>query len=216
MDNFGPIYCDTQHVWWFFHEPVNTLTNFAIIFAAVIAYVYIRRNTQQPPVDALMLAALTVMNGVGSLLWHGLRAPWALPLDVVPAVLFVFLLAYAWARRMYGIMAGVGITLAFVVLLRVSDDVGSIFNLPFPVPIFGSVLLIGLVLVYLTWRRYGVTLARFAAGVLAIGLAAAVFRVVDLSVCAYIPFGTHFMWHILLALGAFMSAVFLVRLSQQR
>ena len=37
-------------------------------------------------------------------------------------------------------------------------------------------------------------------------------RSIDLMTCSIIPFGTHFIWHILLSLAAYLGIVMLLRL----
>jgi len=40
-------------------------------------------------------------------------------------------------------------------------------------------------------------------------------RSIDLMMCGIIPFGTHFIWHILLSLAAYLGIVMLLRLKPQ-
>ena len=54
--------------------------------------------------------------------------------------------------------------------------------------------------------------ARLAGTALGIGAAAAFFRSIDLASCAVVPFGTHFLWHILLSTAAYCCVVLIARL----
>jgi hypothetical protein len=47
---------------------------------------------------------------------------------------------------------------------------------------------------------------------LACGLIAAGARSADLPLCPVIPFGTHFLWHMLLSLAAYLGIATLLRL----
>jgi hypothetical protein len=62
-----------------------------------------------------------------------------------------------------------------------------------------------------TGRKFGASEARLGLAVMLCAMAAAVCRSIDLLVCAVIPFGTHFLWHILLAAAAYMGIVLLLR-----
>lgn len=182
-------YCErTDFSYW--AEPVNALTNVAFVLAALVVW----RRT-----DGLLLARgmviLLAAIGVGSFLWHTHATGWAGLMDVIPIVLFILLYLFAATRDFLGVspLWAFGVTLGFF-------PYAAAFNW-----IFGGVLPGGNALyasVAVLIAGYGLWLWRsptgrgllLGAGLLAVSL---MFRMADDAVCAALPVGTHFMWHIL-------------------
>jgi hypothetical protein len=140
---------------------------------------------------AILLAAI----GVGSFLWHTHATGWAGLMDVVPIVLFILLYLFAATRDFLGVsrLWAACVTLGFF-------PYAAAFNW-----VFGGVLPGGNALyasVAVLIAGYGLWLWRsptgrgllLGAGLLAVSL---MFRMADDAVCAALPVGTHFMWHIL-------------------
>ncbi len=211
MPTFGPIYCETGHAIGFLAEPVNAATSIIplIAAAAILFYIY-RHNVQVWYLH--LLALLLTLTGIGSFLWHGLRTPWALSLDILPGLAALLLFGFAWALELknrwfgYGIIAGLlGLQMLFALLIPPGS--GPFFL----VSIFSAVVVVGFLLTFFTFQR-GRVLGWFGTLVLGLALTGAVFRTVDLFVCNVIPFGTHFLWHAFLSLAVFVGALFLMRL----
>lgn len=217
----GPIYCDTAHMWLGMHEPVNTITNAAILIAAYLAYRHIKRSGQPITGDLGLLLFLLVGVGIGSALWHGLRTFWALQLDWIPGVLFLLVLTVLWIRQLYGWAAGVvgmlAMTAATFIGIRIFGPMlGAISpNLTFS-PMFVSVAATGILMVAGTWRKFGRETALIGIACLLFGIGAAVARSIDIMVCPVIPFGTHFLWHIGLSTAACLGIVLMVRMKRGR
>ena len=223
MTPHGPIYCETGHPWLFMAEPVNTITNAAIIIAAYLAYRYVRKSRVGFSADLVVLLFLLFAVGIGSTLWHGLRTQWALELDWIPGVLFLLVFTALWFRQLFGWAAGIGAAILMYAATVASvaftwrffgDLHGPTTNLRF-VPGFAVITLFALGLVAVTARKYGGEAGRLGAVILACGVGAAVFRSIDLIVCPYIPFGTHFLWHLLLSTASCLCIVLLVRMKTQ-
>jgi len=220
MSPHGPIYCETGHPWLYMAEPVNTITNAFIILAAIFAYYRVRNARIGFPMDLSVLLILLAVTGIGSFLWHGLRTMWALQLDWIPGVLFLLAISGFWMRMLFGGIAGVFGAIAMfaaavgsVILWRhyVGIPPGMPMNFAF-IPAFVTIAVIGAGMVIFTNRKYGATAAQMGAVVLLCGVAAAVFRSIDPLTCATIPFGTHFLWHILLSAAAYLGIAMLVRM----
>jgi hypothetical protein len=200
-------------------EPVNTLTNGFIILAAILAYLHVRRARVGFSSDLSVLLILLMVNGIGSTLWHGLRTNWALQLDWIPGVLFLFVLTGAWMRQLFGRVAGFAGP-----ALMLAAAVGSVWlmllfggGLPRTlmfVPAFATIALIALVMVLATAPKFGAGAASLGALSLMFAVAAAVFRSIDLMTCDLIPFGTHFLWHLGLSTAAYLGIVLLVRMKK--
>ena len=188
-------YCErTGPEYW--AEPVNALTNAAFLVAALVMW----RRTPGLPLARVFCLILFVI-GVGSFLFHTHAQVWAGVADSTPIALYILAYIYAinlhvwrWRWRVAALGA-----LAFVPYAVV---VGQVFAaVPFvavsagywPVPL--------LIAIYALLLRHR---APRTAGGLAVGAGILVvsltFRSVDAALCAAIPLGTHFMWHILNAL----------------
>ena len=79
-------------------------------------------------------------------------------------------------------------------------------------PAYATISAIGIALVVVTARRLGAEPARIAAAALACAIGASICRSIDLMMCSVIPFGTHFLWHILLSLAAYLAILMLTKL----
>jgi hypothetical protein len=222
----GPIYCDTAHMWMGMHEPVNTISNAAILIAAYFAYRYIKKSRVGFSGDLIVLLFLLTWVGIGSALWHGLRTPWALFLDWLPGVVFLLVLTVVWIRQAFvrawlGWLAGaVGMILMVFLggwgIAVFGNALAQITpNLRFA-PMFATVTVFGIAMVTATGRKYGGQAAILGVEILLCGIVAAVARSIDLMVCQYIPFGTHFLWHIGLSTAACLGILLMVRIKKAR
>lgn len=200
-------------------EPVNTVTNGFIIFAAFLAWREVRRAKVGMPLDLSILLFLLFATGVGSFFWHAFRTRVALAFDALPGLLFLFVFSGMWINRLFGRWAGIFGALGLLVAA-----LGSIWltvtlfpamrTLPPAIslaPAYATISLIGFGLVIVTIGKIGWTSAEIVAGALVCAIAAAVCRSIDLVVCSVVPFGTHFLWHILLSTAAYLGIVFLLR-----
>lgn len=174
-------------------EPVNAVTNAAFVIAALILW---RRSAGVPLARALCVFLALI--GLGSYLFHTHAQVWAAIADVTPIALFILLYLFAINRDVWGmpIWAALLGTAAFLPFAAVT------------VPVFQYVPILGvsagylpvptLILIYAALlRRRAPDLARgFVVGA-AILLVSLTFRSVDELLCAQLPLGTHFMWHIL-------------------
>ena len=204
MDWFEPIgaYCErTGAAFW--AEPVNALSNAAFLVAAFSAGRPARAADDRAGVA---LALLTAIVGIGSFLFHTLALRWAMLADVVPIAVFIhayFYLAMVRFLRL-GPVAAVAATLAFAGfgfgLVPALDAVagrsvealtnGSVDYLPAVLALAGVALgLRALGDPAATGRRLVALAALFSVSLL--------LRTADRGVCALLPVGTHFLWHVL-------------------
>lgn len=215
MPSFGPIYCETPTIEFlsFPAEPVNTWTNGPTILLGLIALYLVWRRA--PRAWALyVLGFLIFATGVGSTLWHGFRTPLFLSLDVLPGILAFFLIVFLWPTYLFHRYAGYAATLGVVGVIFLATrliDVAQSFT-PFLIPIVSAAILCA-TLTFFTFRRFG-SLGWYGVVSFILAGSAAIFRTLDLSTCAALSFGTHFLWHILLGAGAF--CVLMLFLSTER
>ncbi|MBI1213416.1 MAG: hypothetical protein GC190_18290 [Alphaproteobacteria bacterium] len=210
--DFGPQYCETPGMAEGFPvEPWNTWSSGVIVLWGLAALLLVMRRSPRD-LTLYALCALLIVNGVGSMLWHGLRTRWALSLDALPAVVFVIIVAVVWARKVAPLWQA-----AMVGVLLVALPV-ALFRFDIYVPGLNRLLTAAIVVaaagVWLVARTYFVSPGAYLIGgfALASASAALTFRMVDPLTCDQLSFGTHFLWHIFLSTAAFLCMVTLVRL----
>ncbi len=186
----------------FWAEPFNAITNAGFIAAAVIGLILLRRQTARDR-PAEVLVALVFAIGIGSFLFHTVPNRWTVLADVIPIQLFMLAYFLLTMRRFFGIgtFAGVGLTLLFLAAsaggAKAAHDLGF-FGAGGYVGALGA---LGLVALVAAWRSR--TEPRFAPVARVLALACVVFAVsltfrqIDRGVCAVLPVGTHFIWHLL-------------------
>jgi len=176
-------------------EPINAVTNAAFLIAAFVMW---RRVRGQDMPLAVALCTILAAIGIGSYLFHTHAQVWAAIADVVPIALFSLLYIFVanrayWKLPLWGAMA---LTLAYIpysALLTPLFEALPFFSISsfyWPLP-----LLIGAYALLL--RSRAPQTARglaIGAGILVVSLT---FRSLDEPLCAGLPWGTHYMWHIL-------------------
>ena len=199
------------------NEPVNALTNLGFLVAGVLAWQLYWSNRQfvkKPAVDIVILICLLFCIAIGSTLWHTIARPWAELADAIPILLFisVYLISFLW--RILQLRA-MWIILIFALFQLINNAVifavpkalfnGSLFYAPAWITL--------LIFTFLLLRNRHPAAKSFIAATL-LFCAALVFRTLDQTVCSVIPFGTHFMWHLLIAVMLFRVFGCLIRYPQ--
>jgi len=187
------LYCErTSAAFW--AEPVNALTNVAFLIAALAAW-WIFRRKGGTDVFVLVLIALAATVGVGSFAFHTLATRGAMWLDVIPIALFVHAYLLFALIRFVGLRIdmAIGAVAGFLVASRALSAAlpsGFANGSGEYLPVLAALIAVGF-LARVPRDRWTIQLA---AGVFAISLG---FRSIDLAICREIPFGTHFIWHLL-------------------
>lgn len=175
----------------FWAEPVNAVTNLAFVLAAAFMW---RRTFGL----GRALCGILALIGVGSFLFHTFAQAWAGMADVLPILLYVLVYIYAANRDFWGLgrWAALGLTALFfpyaaatVPLFSMIPGLGGTAAYA-PVP-----TLIALYAVLLR-HRAPQTARGLMIGVLILLLSMAA-RTLDDALCTVLPFGTHFLWHLL-------------------
>ena len=210
----GPIvnYCErTSAAFW--AEPINALTNLAFLLAAYGALRLARQHVQpwqwRRDWPIAWLISLIAIIGVGSSLFHTLATFGAMLADVIPIAVYQvsFLAIYSWRIAKLPPWAVGGLIVLFLLAGVAMGQVvppslherlnGSLSYAP------ALLFLAGLALYH---QRSGVLLAPFALwqaiGLFLLSLTA---RTLDLVVCAQVPIGMHFLWHLLNAGVLYMT-----------
>lgn len=176
-------------------EPINAVTNAAFLISAFV--MWYRTRGQHAPLAHLLIAVLAMI-GIGSYLFHTHAQTWAAMADVVPILLFILIYIFAINRDVWNLRTwpALGLTLLFFPFVAATLPIfrlipglgGSVAYAPIPL----------LILIYAALLRHRApVIARGLTIGAAILIASITFRAIDLPLCAQIPVGTHFMWHIL-------------------
>ncbi|RJL21554.1 ceramidase domain-containing protein [Paracoccus siganidrum] len=196
MNWLAPVdaYCErTGPDYW--SEPINALTNLAFLIAALVLWPRLRG-----PEMAMgrALAAVLFVIGIGSWLFHTHANQLTGLMDVLPILAFILLYVFAATRDYFGarpwiaalVTAGfIPYAAATVPIFAMIPGLGSSASYA-PVPL--------LILIYaaLLRRRLPETARGLAIGA-GILIASLTFRTLDQPLCGALPFGTHFLWHVL-------------------
>lgn len=185
-------YCE-RHSSGLFEEPFNTISNIVFIWAAVEAWNLAgRHRVRTPEMHLLIFLAATV--GIGSTIWHVFATPWASLMDLIPILLFQLCFLWLYLRRCAGTKAVAATSLVFGYLVI------SILMLKVPRYLNGSILYAPTMAVLLCLAAYHYISRqpdRRLLGLVSILFTAAItFRSLDSIACPWVPYGTHFLWHL--------------------
>ena len=199
MDNFLDHYCErvSPQLW---DEPLNFLTNAAFL---IVAFIVLRKLLKIPEVrnrqswDLWLLASLIVTVGAGSGIWHLLATGWALWADRLPILLFISLFLVSCLVRIFKL--NVVLAIISLVIFQITIQFkfppatlnGSLFYIP------TMIFLLAMAIILL--KQKNPTGNKFLIAFLLFSVAI-VFRTVDLAICDSVPVGTHFLWHLLIAM----------------
>jgi len=196
MNWLAPVdaYCErTGPDYW--AEPLNALTNLAFLIAAAVLWPRLRGPGMG---TGRALVAVLAVIGIGSWLFHTHANRLAELADVLPILGFILLYLYAASRDFLGARPPVAalLTAGFIPFAAATVPVFAL------VPGLGSsaayapVPVLILAYAWLLRHRLPETARGLAlgAGLLVLSLG---FRTLDQPLCASLPAGTHFLWHVL-------------------
>ncbi|TYC62422.1 hypothetical protein FMN50_05340 [Rhodobacterales bacterium] len=179
----------------FWSEPLNAITNAAFLVAALAAFRLWRRQT---PGDLATLALIVDLAaiGIGSFLFHTFATRWAAIADVVPIQIFILVYLCLALRNFlqlpwWGALSGVVVFIAATPVVGWWAS-GFAQSSSMYIPALLAIFVVG-GLYFRKDRRLGGAI--LAAGVLFVF--SLTFRTLDAPICRQLPFGTHFLWHIL-------------------
>lgn len=217
---FGPIYCETMSATSasFPVEPMNTISNGVIVMFGFLGLYFVAKRAPRA-VDLYVLCALLITTGIGSGIWHGFRDRDALFFEVQSGLFFLFAVVFFWARRLWSYLGAAVFLALFYGGFSLSREYWdrAIFGIPVQrwVALAPIVILAGVALIAQTYI-YSKRAALFGGVALSSAIVALTFRTIDLSVCASIPIGTHFLWHSFLSAGGFLGILALIELPAVR
>ena len=202
----------------FWAEPLNAVTNAAFLVAALWAGLHARRRGELSPAIVVLCALLAAI-GVGSFLFHTFATRWAALADVLPIQLFSLVALVTGLHRFStrqasktAVMAAAALVVLFAVTWALAQGVppglrGAVGYAPAWLSLWGFAL-------YTLARRHSLRGPMGAAAVtftLSLTL-----RTLDAPLCAEVPFGTHFLWHIFNAVTLALVIRVLVGLGRRK
>ena len=183
-------------------EPINATSNLAFLVAAWAAW-RLAKRTGTLSTGVKVLIALVGSTAIGSMLWHTLANTWSLYLDVIPIVLFMVGFLWLYVRNVMGKGAGfaalsVGAFFLSATLVQpIGDDIhGAPSYLP------GLLVVLVLGLYHAVQQKPSRFTLLAAAGTY---FTALFFRTIDNELCHYMTIGTHWIWHLLIALVTYLA-----------
>ncbi len=186
-------------------EPLNAITNVGMFVAAWAAARLQRRqpNRDAAGLIAAMIAAI-VAGGVGAFLFHTTATVWAVVLDMLPFLVFMLLVLWLTLTRFFAwlpLIAALGVA-GFVVAVLGGGALVPRGQLPAGAYYLLPLAILVVVAIILALRRSSAAPSYLAAALVFAAAFAA--RELDGPLCGAIPFGTHFLWHLLAALLAYI------------
>lgn len=198
---FIDIYCERMDgtLW---AEPLNAVSNCAFLIAALMMEKLIKGSNAP---DFWFFAFATAAIGVGSFLFHTFATPWAMALDVVPILVYQVGFLALYGRRIMALSTPrlAMLVLGFLAFGHTMNSLpndwlnGSLGYVP------ALVFLFGYAVYHFQTRKVEPAILFWAAGIFAISLA---FRSVDQALCGILPFGVHYIWHVLNAVVLYLTA----------
>ena len=188
------IYCErTSAAFW--SEPVNAVTNGAFIVAGLWGLARVRQEAARDWA-AIGLSLLVIAIGVGSFLFHTFANQWSAIADVAPITIFIYsYLALVLIRYLrFSVLQTLGVLVVFLGLSILVEALLSPFirGSAAYVPALAALFLFGFVL-----RRRNLRAGTDLLIAAVIFLVSLVLRTIDLPLCAALPVGTHFLWHLM-------------------
>jgi hypothetical protein len=212
----GPIYTETD-LSKTIVEPWNAGS--ALLFIGIVAYWawQLRGRLNQFTFLAWCLPILLI-GGIGGTIYHAFRIHMVwLVMDFMPILILclassIYLWRYALPKKLFWFVVPPFILLSFVsrfLLMRLGLPMPIIINSGYALLALTIVVPVVLVLVRTNWRNGGWIASAFVAFVLAVG-----FRLVDPE--AWLPFGTHWLWHVFGAVSAHSMIGYLYAFKQDK
>ena len=208
----GGLYAETN-LHNFIVEPWNAITSLCFLIPAIYWFIRIKGNIKENLFIAWCIPLL-ILGGTGSTLFHAFRSSYFLmQLDVMPIVVLTLSVgAFLWhklVKKWY-------ITFFIIALSFALRKLASAFGF-FPgqganisyaisgITIFLPALIILFRTQFFRWASLSAAVIFFCAGLF--------FRASDMWFIDVLPVGTHFLWHISTAIGAYFLADYLYHLN---
>ena len=218
FDN-GPMYKEFVHD-AVIHEPWNAYSSLCFFIPVIFWLIYLRGKYRTYGIITALLPLL-FLNGLGSTLFHAFRASnWFLLLDWLPAALMTLILSiYFWYRVTQKLWKAIGVVgvfyiLAFTMVKILSQQTG--LSGPSIGYFFTGAAFLVPVIIDLKrnqWKHAGLYVVSLFCLVLAL-----LFRILDYpspNPFAWLPQGTHFLWHVSSSLAVFSLGFYIYKTTNE-
>jgi len=215
----GPMYNEFVHD-TLIHEPWNAYSSLCFFIPVIFWLIYLRGKYRTYGIITALLPLL-FLNGLGSTLFHAFRASnWFLLLDWLPAALMTLILSiYFWHRITHKVWKAIGVvvgfyTLAFTMVKVLSQQTG--LSGPSIGYFFTGAAFLVPVIIDLKrnqWKHAGLYVVSLFCLVLAL-----LFRILDYPTpnpFAWLPQGTHFLWHVSSSLAVFTLGFYIYKTTNE-
>jgi len=206
MNDYLDKYCEriAPGLW---QEPLNFISNLAFFLVAFIIirnFLFSRHTTFKSQWDIWLLVTLCVFIAIGSGLWHLFATRKFLWFDRIPILVFINVYLISCLRRVL-ILSWISILMLFIIYHIFNTTVQILSS---PSTLNGSLFYVP-TLIYLTgiaifvYRQKSKMYQIYTLATLCFS-SALILRTIDLEVCHQFPIGSHFLWHILIAITLFL------------
>lgn len=201
------IYCERTSA-SIFAEPVNLITNLAFFISAVFTYKLIKAKNIKGSIYHFF-PWLILLIGLGSTSYHSYRGSVTLLFDSVPIYIFLGLSLFLLLKKLIN---NVGITFCIIglfILLQIflTVNFSSFFNGSIRHTVSAALLLM---LAIWSYKKFGKVALQLGL-VFLVYVIGIIFRTIDVQICPIFIIGTHFLWHLLVAWGAYLIVRFLAK-----
>ena len=198
------MYCETAASYW-----LNIISNVAHIAAAYFAYRYLITNKIKTKL-LFILTLLVFLIGIGSTLWHAFPMPLTDFADSFPIGLFAFLTTYVLFQKVVPHKVLVFGMLLFVTVFILLLEPLHLLQGSFPYIVILTVLAGILIKIKQKYQK----IPSLWISVLVLFGIAILFRTIDFVTCDFFGIGTHFIWHILVAITCYLGIRFLAKVER--
>jgi hypothetical protein len=203
MNDFIDIYCERLGP-GFWAEPLNALSNISFFIAAFFVWTLAKKYSMDHRGTRILVILLLAI-GTGSTLFHTIATKWAMLTDTLPILFYQieFIALYSVhvmrlsPKKTMGVLATFFVTIYVFNLVPESVLNGSVSYVPALLFLSG----------FAAWHNKNAAREKtgllLAAGTFLVSLS---LRSLDMQLCPEIPFGVHFLWHILNGILLYLTA----------
>lgn len=208
----GPVYRETTDLSLFIVEPWNAYSSLTFLIPAFIFLWQLRGQYAKYAFLVYFCSPMLILGGLGSTFFHAFRtSTWLLVMDVLPIVLLtVGISIWMWLKVLPKKMLVLPIFIAFIGLTVLSG-----YFLNGQDRISAGYFVRGVMLFlpcFLFLRKTHFRYSQFFFGAVLFFILALVFRFADEKTSiSFMPWGTHWLWHVSTAVGGYFLGVYLIR-----
>lgn len=212
----GPVYRETVDLSEFIVEPWNAWSSLTFVVVALVLLRQLRGNFKTYPFIVFFCVPLLIFGGLGSTLFHAFRSSvWLLLMDVFPIIVLVLGVSiWMWLKVLspkWLVIPVIVLFVGFTYLSRQLFDGQDQISAGYVVR--GTMLLLPC---YLYLSRTKFYMGRLFAGAVACFALALLFRFLDEKIeLQWMPWGTHWLWHVSTAFGAYFLGKYLIGNTQK-